>query len=118
MKTVYFNNSDPVHKKQLHANLTKSIMNYWYMQHVLKRMPGEVLVEDSPGLNQLNSDLSGDNILFTVRTTMSYHSERLPVLFDTWLSVANTSNIIIVSDGEDDRFAGRAGEWYMTSQYC
>ena len=37
--------------------------------------------------------------MFTVRTTVSLHSERLPVLFQTWMSAVNRSNIFIVTDG-------------------
>ena len=42
---------------------------------------------------------NGNHIMFTARTTVSLHSQRLPVLFQTWMSAVNRSNIFIVTDG-------------------
>ncbi len=55
------------------------------------------------------NEQAGNNILFTLRTTMKYHQQRLPVLFDTWLTTVNTSNVFLVTDGEDTKWKGRAG---------
>ena len=56
----------------------------------------------SPLRNLSESEARGDDIMFTVRTTAKYHDTRLPVLFDTWLSEMEPSNIFVVTDGEDD----------------
>ncbi len=55
------------------------------------------------------NEQAGNNILFTLRTTMKFHQQRLPVLFDTWLTTVNTSNVFLVTDGEDTKWKGRAG---------
>ena len=44
---------------------------------------------------------SGNNIMFTLRTTLLYHQKRLPQLLQTWISVINSSNVFIVTDGHD-----------------
>ena len=54
------------------------------------------------------NEQAGNNILFTLRTTMKFHQQRLPVLFDTWLTTVNTSNVFLVTDGEDTKWKGRA----------
>ena len=41
----------------------------------------------------------GKNIMFTLRTTLSYHKQRLPILFETWLSTVTPSTVFIVTDG-------------------
>lgn len=43
----------------------------------------------------------GQNIMFTLRTTSDYHDERLPILFETWLSVVDPRTVFLVTDGED-----------------
>ena len=43
----------------------------------------------------------GRNIMFTLRTTLDYHDSRLPVLFETWLSMVDPRTVYIVTDGED-----------------
>ncbi len=56
------------------------------------------------------NEQAGNNILFTLRTTRKFHEKRLPVLFDTWLTTVNTSNVFLVTDGgEDKKWKGRAG---------
>ena len=35
------------------------------------------------------------------RTTVSNHRKRLPLLFDTWLTKVNTSQVFLVTDGDD-----------------
>ena len=53
---------------------------------------------------------NGNNILFTLRTTASFHKTRLPVLFQTWLANVNRSNVIIVTDKHDTVLQYRAEE--------
>lgn len=43
----------------------------------------------------------GQNIMFTLRTTLDYHDQRLPVLFETWLSTVDPRTVFLVTDGED-----------------
>ena len=47
------------------------------------------------------SEASGNDILFTLRTTQQYHNKRLPLLMETWLSKVNRSNVYLVTDGND-----------------
>jgi fringe protein len=35
------------------------------------------------------------------RTTVSNHRKRLPLLFETWLTKVNTSQVVLVTDGDD-----------------
>jgi hypothetical protein len=44
---------------------------------------------------------TGQNIMFTLRTTLDYHDQRLPVLFETWLSTVDPRTVFLVTDGED-----------------
>ena len=62
------------------------------------------------------NEQAGNNILFTLRTTMKFHQQRLPVLFDTWLTTVNTSNVFLVTDGEDTKWKGRAGRAGMDAK--
>lgn len=43
-------------------------------------------------------------VLFTLRTTASYHHKRLPLLFDTWLSGVRSANrkVVIITDARDE----------------
>ena len=41
----------------------------------------------------------GKNIMFTLRTTLAYHKQRLPLLFETWLTTVTPSTVFIVTDG-------------------
>ena len=52
----------------------------------------------------------GNHILFTIRTTVSLHSERLPILFLTWLTNVNRSNVVIVTDAVDPILQYRTSE--------
>lgn len=47
------------------------------------------------------AEKAGQNIMFTLRTTLDYHDERLPVLFETWLSTVDPRTVFLVTDGED-----------------
>ncbi len=43
----------------------------------------------------------GGNVLLTIRTTVSLHKKRLPLLMETWLTQVNCSRIYLVTDGGD-----------------
>ena len=64
----------------------------------------EPLVEcsETPLRNLTAFEAAGNDIMFTMRTTMKYHESRLSVLFDTWLSEIEPSSVFIVTDGEDE----------------
>jgi fringe protein len=53
---------------------------------------------------------NGNHILFTLRTTTSFHSTRLPLLFQTWLANVNRTNVVIVTDSLDPVLQYRAEE--------
>ena len=55
--------------------------------------------------------LTGNNIMFTIRTTRTFHEKRLPVIFDTWLKRVNGSNFFMVTDGEDIEYENKAKEY-------
>ena len=63
----------------------------------------EPLVEclKRPARNLTRAEKSGDDILLSLRTTVKLHKKRLPVLFKTWLSTVNLSNVFLVTDGKD-----------------
>ena len=73
---------------------------------------------------------NGNNIMFTLRTTRKFHRNRLPQLFQTWLTTVNRSNVFVVSDERDEVLEYRikeAGEWegnresasvLYNGQYC
>ena len=66
----------------------------------------EVLIENSNLSVRILSDneKAGNNIMITIRTTKKFHQKRLPILYDTWLTVVNGSNVFLVTDGEDDEY--------------
>ena len=51
-----------------------------------------------------NNEKAGNNVMITIRTTKKFHQKRLPILYDTWLTVVNGSNVFLVTDGEDDEY--------------
>ena len=53
---------------------------------------------------------SGNHIMFTLRTTTSFHSSRIPLLFQTWMTTVNRSNIFIVTDSHEVILESRAKE--------
>ena len=61
-------------------------------------------------INHTTYQKSGNHILFTVRTTASLHHQRLPLIFQTWLSTTNRSNVVLVTDGQDRVLKHRAKE--------
>lgn len=70
----------------------------------------EILLENDTSL--VSRDLSpdeaaGNDILLTLRTIKKYHNGRLPLLFDTWLSKVNKSNVFLMTDGRDSTWQKR-----------
>ena len=63
----------------------------------------EPLVECSDRVERRLSHLEqeGRNIMFTMRTTVAYHRQRLPLLFQTWLTTVSPDTVFIVTDGHD-----------------
>ena len=51
-----------------------------------------------------NNEKAGNNIMITIRATKKFHQKRLSILYDTWLTVVNGSNVFLVTDGEDDEY--------------
>ena len=49
----------------------------------------------------VNHECSSTVYVSCHRTTVSNHRTRLPLLFDTWLTKVNTSQVFLVTDGED-----------------
>lgn len=49
----------------------------------------------------------GNNIMLTLRTVKNYHSKRLPLLFSTWLTKVNGSNVFLMTDGMDPVWQNR-----------
>jgi hypothetical protein len=72
------------------------------------KKPAECYLDGS--INHTTHQKSGNHILFTVRTTASLHHQRLPLIFQTWLSTANRSNVVLVTDGWDRVLKHRAKE--------
>ena len=70
---------------------------------VKKQLGPEVLVENDTRLYRTLTkfEKEGGNIMFTLRTTLSYHEGRLPLMFDTWMSETDCSRIFLVTDGYD-----------------
>lgn len=60
-------------------------------------------------------EAAGNNIMFTLRTTKPFHNKRLPLLFETWMTKANHSNIFIVTDGEDEKWLKKT--WDESENY-
>ena len=62
-------------------------------------------------------EASGGDIMFTMRTTVSYHETRLPVLLETWLGDMEPGNVFLVTDGGDEDLEWKLntlGEWMST----
>ena len=59
-------------------------------------------------MQKQNSEAARNKIMLTIRTTMSFHKKRLPVLYDTWLTTVNASNVFLVTDGIDKEFVRRS----------
>ena len=66
----------------------------------------EELIENSnlPVRILSDNEKAGNNIMITIRTTKKFHQKRLSILYDTWLTVVNGSNVFLVTDGEDDEY--------------
>ena len=44
----------------------------------------------------------GMNIMYTLRTTLAFHTIRLPLLLETWLGTVDSRTVFVVSDGVDN----------------
>ena len=66
----------------------------------------EELIENSnlPVRMLSDNEKAGNNIMITIRTTKKFHQKRLSILYDTWLTVVNGSNVFLVTDGKDDEY--------------
>ena len=73
----------------------------------------EELIENSnlPVRTLSDNEKAGNNIMITIRTTKKFHQKRLPILYDTWLTVVNGSNVFLVTDGEDDEYQEKLGKY-------
>ena len=75
----------------------------------------EILVEnDTQPFRKLTAfEEEGGDVMFTLRTTLSYHEMRLPLLFETWMTKVDCRRIFLVTDGpslEWETNARRMGE--------
>ena len=52
-------------------------------------------------------EMKGNNIMLTLRTIKSYHNKRLPLLFSTWLTKVNRSNVFLMTDERDSLWQRR-----------
>ena len=76
----------------------------------------EIIVENDtrPFRSLTPFEEDGGNIMFTLRTTLSYHQVRLPLLFQTWMRKVNCSRIYLVTDGPSKEWVEKAreiGKW-------
>ena len=80
--------------------LTPTMCKYYFCSEP------EELIENSnfPARILSHTERAGNNIMITIRTTKKFHQKRLPILYDTWLTVVNGSNVFLVTDGEDDEY--------------
>ena len=75
----------------------------------------EILVENDtrPFRKLTGFEEKGGDVMFTLRTTLSYHQMRLPLLFETWMTKVDCRRIFLVTDGhslEWETNARRMGE--------
>ena len=84
----------------------------------------EPLVECSDRVPRKLSPLEreGRNIMFTMRTTVAYHKQRLPLLFQTWLTTVSPDTVFIVTDGHDpvleDETRSRGKPEMLNHDFC
>ena len=85
----------------------QSWLDYLHRQRDLdfkKQLIPEVLVEKDASLVRRNLtpfQAAGNNVMLTLRTTKAAHNKRLPLLFSTWLTKINRSNVFLMTDGRD-----------------
>lgn len=99
-----------------HDSLDRSGMNDGVFQflHELPEVDSiygpELLVENDTSLprRELSPfEAAGNNIMLTLRTVKNYHHKRLPLLFSTWLTKVNGSNVFLMTDGRDPVWQNR-----------
>ena len=67
----------------------------------------EVIVENDTSLHTRRLtpvEKAGNDILLTLRTIKKYHDKRLPLLFNTWITKVNKSNIFLMTDDKDSKW--------------
>ena len=42
--------------------------------------------------------LAGNNIMIVIRTAAAFHKTRLAIIYETWLTTVNKSNVFIETD--------------------
>ena len=56
-----------------------------------------------------------------LRTTLSNHKKRLPLLFDTWITKVNSSQVFLVTDGDDPftrlMASVKGTQYYIVARY-
>lgn len=70
----------------------------------------EVIVENDTSLHTRELtpfEMAGDDILLTLRTIKKYHNKRLPLLFNTWITKVNRSNIFLMTDDRDSKWQSK-----------
>ena len=84
---------------------------YWFKEEPLVETSNRVPRKLTP------FEENGRDILFTIKTTQTYHKGRIQLLLDTWLSVVNASNVYLVTDGYDQEYSHKAKEIGKSCQF-
>lgn len=82
----------------------RDFVHYDRIPYANQMIDPEVLVENDSSLvpRALSPfQAAGNNVMLTLRTIKDYHSKRLPLLFSTWLTKVNRSNVFLMTDGLD-----------------
>ncbi len=101
---------------QLHTKISTVVKSTWLMESniVTEEIPKYAhVVDDDPARPRRTLspfEEYGGNIVLTIRTTVSLHKKRLPLLMETWLTVANCSHIYLVTDGRDPEVEANAAK--------
>ena len=82
--------------------VTKFYKRYWKGEEPIIEKAGRTPRTLTP------FEQSGNNIMITIKTTQSYHTKRVQVLLDTWISAVNASNVFLVTDGDDEEYEKKA----------
>ncbi len=104
------------YKNKKEAEESESIQFWDYSNDRRYNTSPEVLVENDDSLLKrvlTHDEEMGNNIMLTLRTIKKSHKKRLPLLFDTWVSKVNKSNLFIMTDDVDpdlQRQASKEGE--------
>ena len=85
----------------------KSYKQYWRKRYKKGKEPSAENSGRTPR-TLTPFEQAGNNIMITIKTTQSYHTKRVQVLLDTWISVVNASNVFLVTDGDDEEYETKA----------